>query len=51
VPLEQMALATRGPRSQRDFQTEWEFRERLMNLQRQQYIIPIEDHHTAHESR
>ncbi|HUK15615.1 MAG TPA: glycoside hydrolase family 2 TIM barrel-domain containing protein [Bryobacteraceae bacterium] len=51
APLEQIALATRGPRSQRDFQTEWEFRERLMNLQRQQYIVPIEDHHTAHDPR
>jgi len=51
MALEQIALATRGPRSQRDFQIEWEFRERLMNVQRQQYIVPIEDHHTTHESR
>jgi hypothetical protein len=51
APLEQIALATRGPRSQRDFQTEWEFRERLMNLQRRQYVVPIEDHHTAHDPR
>ena len=47
MPLEQIALATRGPRSKRDFQIEWEFRERLMHIQRQQYIVPIEDHHTA----
>ena len=51
APLEQIALATRGPRSRRDFQTEREFRERLMNLQRQQYLIPVEDHHTTHDSR
>jgi beta-galactosidase/beta-glucuronidase len=51
MAIEQIALATRGARSRRDFQIEWEFRERLMNVQRQQYIVPIEDHQTAHESR
>ena len=30
----------------RDYQIEWEWRERLMNQQRQQYMIPNEDHHT-----
>jgi beta-galactosidase/beta-glucuronidase len=49
IPLEQIALATRGPRTQRDFQMEWEWRERLMNTQRQQYVVPNEDHHTAHD--
>jgi len=50
-PIEHIALATRGPRTKRDFQIEWEWRERLMNNQRQQYVIPNEDHHTAHEPR
>ena len=30
-PIEHIALATRGPRSQRDRQIEWAWRERLMN--------------------
>jgi len=50
-PIEQIALATRGPRTQRDFQLELEWRERLMNHQRQQYLIPIEDHQTANDPR
>ncbi len=49
IPIEHIALATRGPRSKRDFQIEYEWRERIMNHQRQQYIVPSEDHHTAHE--
>jgi beta-galactosidase/beta-glucuronidase len=49
--IEHIALATRGPRTQRDFQIVWEWRERLMNQQRQQYVIPSEDHHTAHDPR
>src|SRR5262249_36058736 len=44
IPVEQIALATRGPRTKRDFQLEWEWRERLMNLQRQHYVVPNEDH-------
>ncbi len=51
IPIETIALATRGPRSRRDFQLEWEWRDRLMNTQRQQYIVPHEDHQTAHEPR
>jgi beta-galactosidase/beta-glucuronidase len=51
MPLEHIALATRGPRTKRDFQTEWEWRERLMNLQRQQYMMPSEDHQTLHDPR
>ncbi len=49
IPIEHIALATRGPRSRRDYQLEWEWRERLMNNQRQQYIIPTEDHQTTHD--
>jgi hypothetical protein len=51
IPLEQIALATRGPQSVKDYQLEWEWRERLMNTQRQQYVVPHEDHHTSTESR
>jgi beta-galactosidase/beta-glucuronidase len=47
LPIEQIALATRGPRTRRDFQLEFEWRERLMNHQRQQYVVPQEDHHTT----
>lgn len=51
IPIETIALATRGPRTKRDFHLEIEWRERLMNNQRQQYLIPNEDHHTAHDPR
>jgi hypothetical protein len=50
-PIDQIALATRGPQNARDYQLEWEWRERLMNTQRQQYVVPHEDHHTSSESR
>ncbi|MCL5744927.1 MAG: hypothetical protein M1541_13545 [Acidobacteria bacterium] len=45
-PIEHMALATRGPRTVKDRQMEWIWRERLMNFQRQQYLTPFEDHQT-----
>jgi hypothetical protein len=51
IPVEHIALATRGPRSKRDFQIESEWRERLMNHQRRQYILPSEEHETANETR
>ncbi len=51
IPIEHIALATRGPRTKRDFQLEFEWRERLMNHQRQQYVVPNEDHHTANDPR
>ena len=50
-PIEQIALATRGPRTIKDRQIEWAWRERLMNFQRLQYIVPLEDHQTMHENR
>ena len=50
-PVEQAALATRGPRTQRDRQIEWAWRERLMNFQRHQYLVPFEDYQTTHENR
>jgi len=51
IPIEHIALATRGPRSKKDHQIEWQWRERLMNHQRQQYVIPNEDRQTAHDPR
>lgn len=51
IPVENIALATRGPRSKRDFQIESEWRERLMTHQQRQYIVPSEDHQTANETR
>ncbi len=51
IPIEHIALATRGPRTKRDFQLEFEWRERIMNQQRHQYMIPSEDHHTANDPR
>jgi hypothetical protein len=51
LPIEQIALATRGPRTKRDYQMDWEFREGLMNQQREQYIVRSEDHHTANDPR
>ena len=48
-PLEKMAQATCGPQTAKDFQTEWEWRDRLMNRQRTQYVIPPEDHRVSHD--
>jgi hypothetical protein len=48
-PLEQIALATRGPQA-REQPVEWEWRERLMEAQRLQYLVPSEDYKT-HENR
>jgi beta-galactosidase/beta-glucuronidase len=45
-PIEDIALATRGPRSARDRQVEWAWRERIMNFQRHQYLVPAEDYRT-----
>ena len=46
IPIETIALATRGPRTQKDRQMEWMWRERLMNSQRHQYMVPSEDYQT-----
>lgn len=51
LPIENIALATRGPRTQRDRQIEYAWRERLMNFQRHQYIVPFEDYQTTHDNR
>jgi hypothetical protein len=51
IPVEHVALATRGPRTAKDRQIEWAWRERLMSFQRNQYLVPAEDHQTAHENR
>ena len=50
-PIEQIALATGGPRGSRDQQIELEWRERLMNTQRRRYLAPFEDHQTIQETR
>ena len=50
-PLESIALATRGPQTPRDYQIEWEWRERLMKNQRMTYVIPSEDHKTTHDPK
>jgi beta-galactosidase/beta-glucuronidase len=44
-PIEDMALATRGARSERE-RHEWAWRERIMNFQRHQYLVPSEDYRT-----
>ena len=51
IPLEHIALATRGPRTQKDRQVEWMWREHLMNSQRHQYMVPSEDYQTTQENR
>jgi hypothetical protein len=51
MPIEHIALCTRGPRSKKDYQLDLEWRERLMNAQRQQYMVPNEDYQTIHEPR
>jgi beta-galactosidase/beta-glucuronidase len=43
-PMEEISLATRGAQTARDHQLEWEWRERLMNSQRQ-HAVPQEDLH------
>jgi beta-galactosidase/beta-glucuronidase len=48
-PLEQIASATRGPDA-REQPVEWEWRERMMEAQRLQYLVPSEDYKT-HENR
>jgi len=49
IPLDSIALATRGPQTPRDYQLEWEWRERLMRQQRTQYVVTPEDHDTTHD--
>ena len=43
-PLEQIARATRAPAGPRGLPLDPEWRERLMEIQRQQYHVPAEDH-------
>ena len=44
LPLEEISLATRGPRSRKDAQWERYWREQLMSTQRESYVVPAEDH-------
>lgn len=48
-PIEQIANATRGPHTARDRQLEWEWRERMMDSLRNQYVVPIEDYRTMED--
>jgi hypothetical protein len=43
-PLQEIALATQGPKTTPYLQIGWGWREQLMNIQRQQYRVPAEDH-------
>jgi beta-galactosidase/beta-glucuronidase len=43
-PLEDLALAVAGPRTSRDWELDWAWRERLMNRQRDQYVVPPQDY-------
>jgi beta-galactosidase/beta-glucuronidase len=43
-PIEEIAMATRGAQSLRDRQIEWTWRQHLMNSQRSQYLVPVEDY-------
>jgi beta-galactosidase/beta-glucuronidase len=43
IPVEEIALATRGPRSRPDLQWEWYWREQLMASLRASYSAPPED--------
>jgi hypothetical protein len=45
-PLEEIALATRGPMQPQDHQVEFAWRERIMHFQRHQYLVPAEDYKT-----
>ena len=51
VGTDEEILATRGPRTQKDRQMEWIWREHLMNSQRHQYMVPSEDYQTTQENR
>ena len=50
-PLEEIALATRGPLSPAHYQLEAEWRERLMKRQRTRYQVPAEDHQTTNDAQ
>ena len=43
-PIEEIAMATRGAQTLRDRQIEWTWRQHLMNSQRSQYLVPVEDY-------
>jgi beta-galactosidase/beta-glucuronidase len=49
LPLGTIAAATSGPQTPEGFQIELEWRERLMNRQRTQYVVPPEDRRTSHD--
>jgi len=49
--LPDICAATGGPRTGSAGRRETEWRERLMEFQRRQYMVPIADHQTVHEQR
>jgi hypothetical protein len=44
MPIEDISLATQGERQARDLQREYEWRERLMHIQTQQYHVEPRDY-------
>jgi len=50
IPLEQIALATRGSRSSHDSQEEWLYRDHLMTALMRAYSLPPEERSTKQES-
>lgn len=46
IPPEDIAMAVQGPRTQRDVEMEWAWRDRIMNRQRVRYMVPQEDYQT-----
>jgi hypothetical protein len=51
IPMELIARATAGPQRVTDYQAEFDFRERLMQKQRQSSVSPEEDHQPIHDPR
>ncbi|BDC50483.1 hydrolase [Bryobacterales bacterium F-183] len=50
-PLERVALATRGPRTARNWREDSQYRERLMAMLMHAYASPSEEHSTRPEAR
>jgi hypothetical protein len=46
MPLKAIAMATSGMQAAQDRRAEAMWRQRMMNFQREHYMVPAEDHHT-----
>ena len=44
MALVDIGLSERGAQTARDRQVEWAWRQHLMNAQRSQYLVPVEDY-------